>query len=162
MLNRRKFLTIGTAGAAGFLLGIGSTNEAYATERPEKPTITKHAPNVLDIKTNGYDINLESYLKDQKLTVVELGAYWCKPCKCIISQILKEGAKYDSDFIMVDLSFPDENGGTIDSPAYRYAVKNGARSFPFFLVYDGKNLKGTIDYENCDLEDLVEKAKKLK
>ncbi len=40
--------------------------------RPKTPTLNYHSSNVLEIETNGYDIDLESYLKPDKTSIVEL------------------------------------------------------------------------------------------
>ena len=59
----------------------GAKRAGYnSVERPPRPTVTRLESNVTEIKTNGYDITLEDYLRDDRRTLVNLGPFWCTPC----------------------------------------------------------------------------------
>ncbi len=173
VLTRRDLLTKGLTG-----LGVLLTNCSglqVREERPLQPKIERLSTNVLDIETYGYDVALEPYLKPNKISVVEVGAYWCSPCRVIQWSIKQEGAKFtDLDFILMDVSYPVQEAGQrecIYSPAYeRYVIhnlpKNIEPSFPIFLVYQNKTLRGMFDYSKWtthekNMEYVVRSAREM-
>ncbi len=132
--------------------------------RPEGPEVRRLSANILEINTNGYDVNLEAYLQPSKRTLVELGTYWCTACGIAKNRIKDMGFLFDVDFMLVDLAYPGEDGDIIDSPAFRYLdpYKNtkGDISIPFFLVYDGLHPLGAVE-NDPNIVRLVRKAKML-
>ena len=145
----------------------GASSSGYSSssvDRPAKPKLISHKPYLLEIYTNGYDINLESYLKPDRKTVVEFGAWWCSPCTVFKHKALKEWPS-DVGLIMVDLEyrFPDANSiqDSIQSPAYRYVEQNKGKTLPFFLLYKGKQFVKALDFEGQGLDYLLKEARRL-
>ncbi len=132
-------------------------------QRPTQAEVVQVTPNFLKIRTNGYDVVLESIIKNRP-TLVELGAYWCTPCLAWQRRFENEGPRFPAwDFVSVDLAFPDQNGEPTYSPATRYVTQHGTDSAPFFLVYNARTQAGHFEYDPWSpslntLEGLVQRA----
>lgn len=150
--------------------------ETRIMEQPEVEVID-HGGRITEIKTNGLDINIEDYLKPEMNTIVQFGAFWCKPCvyqfQIIKQEILEKGTRLDDfDFVYVDLAhvqvdgktigipsdywekhkfdnYIKEYGGTVShSPATRYFPGDQDNiGFPFYLLYQGTRFIGRINYD---------------
>ncbi|MBI4453578.1 thioredoxin family protein [Candidatus Woesearchaeota archaeon] len=142
------------ANSSGYFSSLG--------DRPAKPEFISHKPYVLEIKTNGYDINLESYLRQDRTTVVEFGAWWCGPCIAFKHRAVNLNAwPSDLDLIMVDLDYRLPDGESIQSPAGRYVDKNGGKTLPCFLLYKGKQFGKALPFEGQGLDYILNEARRL-
>ena len=124
---------------------IPDARESYLCHYPERPAAHTNVRrgNVLTIETHGNDLVLEDYLRPGRVSIVELGYYWCGPCVAWKHQIGREAPSFpDIDFVTVGLSYPGEGEKEDDfnSPAVRYVDGNGGKGVPFFLVYRGRTL----------------------
>ena len=144
LLGGLPFLSTGSS--CSYLQDYVFSVQQQGREQPEEIKVTA-VGNITDIQTNGYDFSLEVFLEN-KQTLVELGAYWCEPCKEWKEIFTAEGEEHpDWNFISVDFYFPSKEGEIKSPAAERYL---GNKAMPTFLVYDQqKQLKGNLAAKSC-------------